>query len=218
MIPGGWHGGWAFDPIMEKMQKLGHQLLPLTLPGLETSGSNADQIINLDAHIDHVVDYILSKNLKDIILAGHSYGGLVITGVADRIPEKIKTLVYIDAYIPENGDSCWSLTSDIYRELFITGVQKDGIWVGVPPGTESRRVPHPMASYLQSIHLKGAYKRVLNRVLIYAGGWAATPFKNQFERLKSNADWHVETLMCGHNIMREQPDELVAILNKIAAY
>jgi len=216
MIPGGWHGGWAFDSIKERLEKLGHKLLALTLPGLESDTSNQKKQINLDTHIQYVVDLLTAQDLHNVILCGHSYGGLVITGVADKIPEKIHSLVYIDAYIPENGDSCWKLTSDIYRDLFVQGVGHDGFTVAVPTGTETRRMPHPMATFLQSIRLNGDYKQICNRTLIYASGWEATPFKNQYEARKSSPDWHIEIINCGHNIMKEAPERLTTILHELA--
>lgn len=217
MIPGGWHGGWAFDPIKERLEKMGHQLLALTLPGLESDPFNPKEPINLDTHIQFVVDQLIELDLYNVILCGHSYGGLVITGVADKVPEKIHSLVYIDAYIPENGDSCWKLTSDIYRDLFVAGASQDGFTVAVPSGTENRRVPQPLATFMQSLQLNGHYKQICHRTLIYASGWAATPFKNQYETRKNSPDWHVETINCGHNIMKEAPDSLTAILHALAA-
>lgn len=216
LIPGGWHGGWCFDPIKEKLEKKGHIVLPLTLPGLDNDPLDQNSIINLDTHIQFVVDQIMDQGLNNVILCAHSYGGLVITGVADQLPEKIDTLVYIDAYIPENGDSCWTLTSDIYRALFIAGVSKDGFTVAVPPGTDNRRVAHPMATFMQSLHLNGNYKQVSSRIFIYASGWEATPFKKQFNALKDNPEWHIKTIHCGHNIMKEAPDQLATMLHEVA--
>ena len=214
MIPGGWHGGWSFDPIKESLEQTGLPFIPLTLPGLENPTPVQRQIINLDTHIQFVVDQIMAQNLSQVILCAHSYGGLVITGVADQIPERIHSLVYIDAYIPENGDSCWKLTSDIYRELFIAGVSHDGHTVAVPSGTDNRRVPHPMATFMQALRLTGKYKQIRNRTFIYASGWEATPFRKQFEALSTNPEWHIETIHCGHNVMKEAPEKLAAILQE----
>ncbi len=91
-IPGGWHGAWAFDPITERLGKLGKKHFSLTLPGLETEPVTQNQIINLDTHIQYVADFVLKENIDNIILCGHSYAGMVIAGVADRIPERIDSL------------------------------------------------------------------------------------------------------------------------------
>jgi pimeloyl-ACP methyl ester carboxylesterase len=213
-IPGGWHGGWAFDSVTEKLTKDGNKSVSLTLPGLEDQPNISNQTINLDTHIQFVVDFFIQEDITNVILCGHSYAGLVITGVADQIPERIRTLVYIDAYIPKNGDSCWSLTSDAYRELFVTGASNDGYTVAVPPGTDNRRRPQPLATFMQSLRLTGNYQQIPNRIFIYLTGWEGTPFAKQFETLKNSPDWHIETVHCRHNIMREDPDTLVEILKK----
>jgi pimeloyl-ACP methyl ester carboxylesterase len=211
-IPGGWHGGWVFDPITERLREFKKKCFSLTLPGLESEPIEQNRMINLTTHIQFVIDFLLKENINDVILCGHSYAGLVITGVADEIPERIHALVYIDAYVPKNGDSCWSLTSEEYRHRFVAGAANDGFIVAVPPGIENRRRPHPLATFVQSLHLNGKYERILNRAFIYLTGWEGTPFTNQYERLKDSLNWHVETIDSMHNVMRENPDRLTDIL------
>jgi hypothetical protein len=140
---------------------------------------------------------------------------MVMAGVADRLPERIYSLVYIDAYVPKNGDSCYTLTSEAYKELFITGAGGDGFTVAVPPGTENRRRPHPLATFMQKLQLSGNYQRIRNRIFIYMSGWEQTPFRKQSEELKNAAGWHVETVHCAHNIMREDPEKLTEILTGV---
>jgi len=215
LIPGGWHGAWAFDPLINRLNILKKKCIALTLPGLETETVNYDNPINLDTHIQFVVDFFTQQNLTDVILCGHSYAGLVITGVADKIPDKIGALVYIDAYVPENGDSCWSLTSDAYRNIFATGAGEDGFTVAVPPGLDNRRRPQPLATFMQGIQLTGKHTQVKNRSFIYLSGWAGTPFTNLYERLQQLNDWHTESIHCAHNVMKEDPDELMNVLCRL---
>ena len=214
-IPGGWHGAWTYDPIIKRMGLLKRKCIALTLPGLEAKPKNQNKPINLDTHIQFVIDFLKRKNSTDVILCGHSYAGLVITGVADKIPEKIYGLVYIDAYAAENGDSCWSLTSDAYRNLFVTGAGKDGLTVDNPPGKDSRRRPHPLASFMQNVRLNGNHRKIHNRAFIFLSGWAGTPFFKQYENLKKSKCWHVETIQSVHNVMKEHPDELTNVLCKL---
>lgn len=211
-IPGGWHGEWAFAPITERLRELNRKCYSLTLPGLELKPTEQNRMINLTTHIQFVTDFILQKNISNVVLCGHSYAGMVITGVADRIHERIYSLVYIDAYVPKSGDSCWSLTSEVYRQYFVTGAASDGFTVADRPGVDNRRRPHPLATFMQSVQLNGNYERILNRTFIYLSGWEGTPFTNQYERLKDSPGWHVETINCRHNIMKECPDRLIDIL------
>jgi pimeloyl-ACP methyl ester carboxylesterase len=214
-IPGGWHGGWVYDLVTENLERLGKRCIALTLPGLEVQAGIPARIINLDTHIQFVVDFLLKENLSKVILCGHSYAGLVITGVADQIPERIFALVYIDAYIPKDGDSCWSLTSEEYRQRFVAGAANDGFTVADRPGLDNRRRPHPLATFMQGLHLKGDYERICNRTFIYLSGWEASPFVKQYENLKDSPEWHVETIHCAHNVMKKRPDELVNILYRL---
>ena len=211
-IPGGWHGAWVYEPITENLERLGKTCISLTLPGLEADPEIQHRFINLDTHIQFVVDFLSKKNLTNVILCGHSYAGLVITGVADKIPERIHALVYIDAYIPKDGDSCWSLTSEVYRQRFVAGAGNDGFNVADRPGLDKRRRPHPLATFMQTLKLNGNHERILNRAFIYLSGWEQSPFVKQYEDLKNSPDWHVETIHCGHNVMKERPDKLVDIL------
>ncbi|SEW52832.1 alpha/beta fold hydrolase [Chitinophaga arvensicola] len=214
-IPGGWHGAWAYDPVRERLAQSRKKSMSFTLPGLEAQPGIPDKGINLDTHIQFVTDVLLKENLREVILCGHSYAGLVITGVADKIPDRIHALVYIDAYVPADGDSCWSLTSDVYRQRFVTGASIDGFTVANPPGSDTRRRPHPLATFMQTLKLTGNYERVVNRTFIYLSNWEGSPFVKQYERLKNDPGWHVEKIHCAHNVMRDRPDELVDILCRL---
>lgn len=216
-IPGGWQGAWAFDPITERLTKLGKKCFALTLPGLEIEHQEQNRIINLDTHIQFVVDFIARENLSNVILCGYSYSGMVITGCADQIPERILALVYIDAYVPKHGDSCWTLTNDIFRNIFAAGAGGDGVTVAVPSGGDIRRRPHPLGAFMQNLTLNGNQEKITNRALIYHTGWADTPFTAQYELLKNSPNWQVETLDCGHNAMRESPDKLSQLLCDLEA-
>jgi len=128
-----------------------------------------------------------------VILAATVIAALSLPELETKfLKEYARSSIYIDAYIPENGDSCWKLTSEIYRDLFIAGASYNGYTLGVPFGTDNRRVPHPLATFMQSIKLLDNYKKIQNLTLIYASGWEATPFKNQFEARKNSPDWHIE--------------------------
>jgi pimeloyl-ACP methyl ester carboxylesterase len=144
MVPGGWQGGWVFESVAAELRRNGHQVEAVTLSGLELDGPvGVGDPPNLDTHIDQVAELIDSGDQTPVALCGHSYGGMVIAGVADRLGDRLDQLVFIDAYVPDDGDSCWSLTSDSFRELFIAGARADGgAWPGSPFGTLTERLRH----------------------------------------------------------------------------
>jgi pimeloyl-ACP methyl ester carboxylesterase len=216
LVPGGWHGGWDYQPVTERLRRLGHTVHAISLPGLESEQPAQQPAvvvggINLDTHIEHVATVVRSIP-DDVVLCGHSYGGMAVTGVADRMPERIGRLVYIDAFVPSHGQSWWDLANEHYRSVVIDGARADGLMVAVPPGLDQRARPHPLASFLQEVQLTGAHRGVPRRTLIFASGWDATPFRDQYARLRDDPAWEIHELTTGHNVMREAPDALTAIL------
>jgi pimeloyl-ACP methyl ester carboxylesterase len=217
LVPGGWQGGWVFDSVAAELRQRGHDVEAVTLAGLELDGSvDPTRPPNLDAHIDQVAETITGGDDGPVALCGHSYGGMVVAGVADRLGDRLDELVFIDAYVPEDGDSCWSLTSDRFREIFIANSRGDGRWVAVPEGLDPRARPHPLASFVQSISLKGRDGHALGRTFISGGAWAGSPFKVLTERLRKDPGWRVEEIPVGHNIARRDPHALAAALAALA--
>ncbi|HEX5191330.1 MAG TPA: alpha/beta hydrolase [Solirubrobacteraceae bacterium] len=212
LVPGGWHGGWDFRPVTDRLRARGQPVYELTLSGVGERSHIPAGLVNLDTHIEDVIRVLEQEDLHDVVLCGHSYGGMVIAGVADRARERIDRLVYIDAYVPDDGDSCFSLTSPRYRQLFLDGARRDGSAVDPPAGLDPRTTSHPIATFLQAISLSGRQHDVRRRDYVYLSGWSGTPFTNVYARLRHDDRWHVYELATGHNAMREAPDELAAIL------
>ena len=208
LVPGGWQGAWAFDEVASLLTKSGHRARPLTLAGL---GDDPVPWANLAQHIREAAAAVQACD-GEVVLAGHSYGGMVVSGAADVAPEKIRALVYSDAYVPASGDSVWSLTSPRFREAFIAGAAADGLSCAPPAGLDARCRPHPMASFLQAVQLTGRWREVPRKVFIGAFGWDGSPFRELHERLRNDADWQTFAFDCGHNIPRLKPEAFVEIL------
>ena len=218
LVPGGWHGGWYFQPLARQLRQLGHDVYPVTLTGLGERSHLLSASVNLDTHIQDVVSLLECERIEDAILVAHSYGGMVVSGVADRLPERLAALVYCDAYVPEDGDSCFSLAGDVYRQRFLDGAKVDGYSVAAPSRLDPRATAHPLASFLQAIHLTGAWATVRRREFVYLSGWEdLTPFRPTYDRLRSDPAWTVHTLPVGHNIIGQAPDKLLEILLNVAS-
>lgn len=213
LVPGGWHGGWAFDAVSKLLVSKGHEVQALTLSGL---GEDASTGINLDRHIDDAVQALRERDAR-AVLVGHSYGGMVITGAADKEPARVAALVYADAYVPDDGASLWSITSQIYRERFIAGVAADGLNCAPPAHLDSRCRPHPIATFLQAIKLTGNWRNVPSKTFIAAFGWEASPFLGLYERLRLDPEWVTHRLDCAHDIARLAPEAFADILLKTLA-
>lgn len=112
LVPGGWQGGWRNAAVARKLRAQGYEVFTPTLTGLGERVHLANSVTNLDTHIEDIANVIRFEDLTEVILCGHSYAGMVITGVADKLSERIAALVYIDAFVPRDGDSWWDLAGD----------------------------------------------------------------------------------------------------------
>jgi pimeloyl-ACP methyl ester carboxylesterase len=137
---------------------------------------------------------------------------MVITGVADRMPERIAKLVYVDAFVPDNGDSWWALAGEKYRQFANEHPSADGLGVTPPENRDPRGVPHPMGAFRQSIRLTGRWKDVREKIFIYASGWSDTPFTSTYERLRKDSTWRVTSVPTGHNVIGEAPEDFLSIV------
>lgn len=215
LVHGGWRGGWTFAPIARTLRGLGHEVFTPTLTGLGERVHLACARPNLDTHITDVANVLIYEKLTDVILCAHSYAGMVVSGVADRLPERIAALVYVDAFVPDDGDAWWDLAGDYFRKLAIDGSAEDGLGVASPPGTDPRRVPHPLAAFRQSIRLTGRWKEVPEKMFIYASDWEATPFTPTYERLKGDRGWMVKSLPTGHDVFGQAPDAFLTFIREL---
>jgi pimeloyl-ACP methyl ester carboxylesterase len=215
LIPGGWRGGWTFADFVARLKRAGHEAYAVTLSGLDVVLGPSDANINLDTHIADVIELLAVEDLSEVILCSHSYGGMVAAGVADRAPERIAALAYLDAFVPMDGQSWWDLANEHFRQLIIENARHDGLTVEPPAGRDPRRKPHPIGSFLQALHLTRAEKP-MPRTFAYATGWSATPFTAQYERLRDDPAWQVHTLACSHDVINEAADEVFEILTQMA--
>jgi len=229
LVHGAWGGGWGFTPMANAMRRRGHDVFTPTLTGLGERAHLVSGTVNLSTHIEDICNVIKYERLKDFVLAGHSYGGMVIAGVADRLPDRIRSLVYIDAFLPENGRSLFDYTSAVNQQrLDDAGLKHGGIGLSPPgpwvmPGAsaaeraeiEALRGPQPLATCLQKIALTGAGEAIGNRMYVFAANNPGGPFRQFYDRVRGAPGWKTAEIDCGHGIHREQPEALMALLESM---
>ena len=215
LIPGGWHGGWYFESFAAALRARGHRAYPVTLPGLGERRHLLGPSVNLDTHIDDVVQLLNTEQLEDVVLLGHSYGGMVLSGVIDRAADRVAAAIYSDAYVPADGQSCFELTSDLFRRMFLEGAAQDGFSVPPPEGGDPRRTPHPLATFLQRVRLTHA-PPAIRRGFVYLSAWPDSPFASVHDRLCRDPAWQTYQLPVGHNVLREASSELLEIALEFA--
>lgn len=218
LVPGALHGGWWFEPLARELRDRGHRAHALTLTGLGDRRREASGPVNLDTHVEDVLAVLELHRTEDAVLVGHSYGGMVISGVADRAPGRVAGLVYADAFVPRDGESAYDICDAQWRARYLEGAAGNGHEVvGLHPSLDPRTTPQPLATLLQRIRLTGAGDTVARRTYVHAAAFEGTPFVPTYERLAADPAWTVHTLPVGHDLVREAPGELLEIVLAAAA-
>ncbi|MFI9331664.1 alpha/beta fold hydrolase [Kitasatospora sp. NPDC052868] len=213
LVPGMLHGAWWYRPITDGLRAAGHEVYPLTLTGVSERGHLNNGAVNLETHIQDVLSTLEAERLTDVVLVGHSYGGMVLSGVADRAPERIRALVYADAFAPRDGESAYGIVNEIWKQRYLAGAAVgDGTTVlGLSPFLDPRATVHPVATLFQRVSLTGALDAVTRRTYIHAERFEDSPLAETYERLREDPSWTVHTLPVGHDLVREAPEEFLKI-------
>jgi pimeloyl-ACP methyl ester carboxylesterase len=221
LVHGAWHGGWCWNKLVPLLQALGHRAIPVTLTGLGDRAHLIDPSVDLRTHVTDVVSTLEMEDLHDVVLVGHSYGGMVICGAAERASKRIRRLVYLDALVPKHGQSAFDLNSVQFREkreqeakqtgdgykiapmIDILGITdaKDLAWV------RARLRPQPIETFRQPVDAPAFAARVPSTfILCKQFGFADTA-----ERCRRGG-WPVLEVDCGHDAMIVKPRELSELL------
>ena len=217
-VHGAWGGSWDWREVDSLLTAQGHRVYRPALTGLGERVHLASAHIGLGTHIDDVVNAIVWENLRGIVLVGHSYGGMVITGVADRVPDRIGRLVYLDAFLPDSGESLLTL-SDSGGAAFLHANTRDGFIV--PPwvtdqGIVPRDVPQPLRTFADTLRLFNPASRRLPAAYVLTVEPGRTP--DAFQRFADRAarrGWRVYNMAADHIPERSAPAALVALLGRI---
>ncbi len=228
LVHGAWHGGWAWQRVADRLRARGHSVYTPTLTGLGERTHLLRPGINLSQHIADVLGVVKYERLNDIALVGHSYGGCVISGVAEAAPDAIRSIVFLDAFIPDNGDATVDLVQPAVQMVIRAAVErgdttvpvrnaaafnvneKDCAWV------DSLATPQPIGTMTEKITLTGARDRIPKKTYIRASGYPNVSFDKAHARVKADSAWRTYEVPCGHDVMIDAPDRLTEILLEVA--
>ena len=215
IVHGAWGGGWDWRTVDSLLTKDGYKVVRVTLTGLGERHHLASPNVGLYTHIDDVVNKILWDDMKDVILLGHSYGGMVITGVADRIPERIKRLVYVDAMLPDSGESVRSLQTDTtFIHNLTRGDYTVPMWVQ-DTTVIPRDVPMSLKTFTDTLRLVNPAGRKVpaSYILTFEPQVNPDPFQRFADRAAKRG-WPVTRMQGDHIVERTNPTGLVALLER----
>jgi len=230
IVHGAYGGAWSWNKfVVPMLREAGHTVFPVTLTGLGERTHLSSPDVTLDTHIQDVVNVLFYENLTDVILAGHSYGGNVITGVADRVPERIRQLVYLDAATPSDGQASADNMPGRRQQIEEQARREGDGWkvpVGeVPPDqpdeitewARPRRSPMPIKTMTTPVTLTRG-ETTLPRAFVYCtvGKTPGSPQVTRAERVKNDPRWQYFELETGHNLHYTAPKETVEILLELA--
>jgi pimeloyl-ACP methyl ester carboxylesterase len=221
LVHGAWHGGWCWKRVRKALQALGHDVFTPTLTGVADRAHLLSPQVDLETHINDVVNLIRWEELSDVVLCGHSYGGCVISGVADRVPDRIGALVYLDAFVLENGQSVHDILPAPARDSQLEQARASGEGWKVPPipaeafhvnaqdlhWVNRQCTMQPLATFQQRLQLSGKIAGIKNITFILASAWAPAPFGYFYEQAKAKG-WRTVTMDCGHDVMLDLPEQL----------
>jgi len=232
LVQGAWEGGWYWRFVAQRLRGRGYEVFAPSLTGLGDRAHLLTPSVDLSTHIADILAIIESHELEDVVLAGHSYGGMVISGVAARASDRIKALVYLDAFLPADGQCVLDLVSRERRGQFEALAAERGEGWRIPPipaavwGIEDPEhaawldrlsSDQPLAAMREPVSLTGAEAKIGRRIYVRAGGYDPSPFKQFADRVEADGAWTLHTIDSHHFLMFSHPDEVAAILLDAAA-
>jgi len=227
LVHGAWHGGWCWSRVAPLLRDAGHQVHTPTLTGLGEGAAPPTPTVDLDTHVSDVLELLASEDLTEVALVGHSYGGMVITAVADRAAGRLAHLVYLDAFVPQDGQCVLDLVTPEVAALSREQARTvgDGWLVPALPlefwgVTDAADVewatplmrPQPLGTLEQPLGLSGGGAASLPRTYIGTDH----PMLQRFaERARAEGGWRSRHLATGHDAMITKPREVAAMLLEI---
>lgn len=218
LVHGATGGGWDWKKVADHLQSSGHQVFRPTLTGLGERMHLAAPNVNLSTHIRDIENLILFERLQNVVLVGHSYGGVVISGVLHKMPDKLSAVVYLDAMLPKDGMSAFDVTQSREENVAV----KNGLmyfpWLG-PENVFPRDVPHPLRSFSEPVVMDNPAAANIHGAFVTFRDPTTSrllPFVASSKKRAQSNDWLICELASDHNPQRHMPARLAALIERAA--
>ena len=231
LVHGTGHGGWCWRFIVPLLRAAGHDVYTPTLTGLGASSHLLDELnrISLDTHVKDITNMLFYEDISKVVLVGHSYGGMVITGVAAKEPQRLAQLVYLDAYLPLEGENNIALWPADQKQKYYTDLALDirfrqpiaSSMLGITDPNlsewvQERLTPHPYSTYEDPPPSGTPQSSSIPRTYIHCTLGSLSSWMEPFAARARKLKWNVHTMAVGHEVMITHPHELAEILLRIA--
>lgn len=228
LVHGAWSGAHTYRRVRPLLACHGHEVFTPSLTGLGERAHLTSPLVNLTTHITDIANQLSYEDLRQVVLVGHSYGGCVITGALAHVADRVRHLVYLDAFVPADGESLYDLTG----QQASTSARLDVPWL-VPPlerefddpeeaaWTLARRRPHPVGCFTEPVRLERPledypFTRTYIKATAELRGPRDDAFWNAAERAKDSSSWRYREIASNHMVPNNRPRELAAILLELA--
>ena len=232
LIHGAWHGGWCWQRVATALQAKGHKVYAPSLTGLADRSHLLSNSINLDTHIADIVNLFKWEDLRNAVLVAHSYGGWPVSGAIEQLLDRVSSIVYVDAFMPADGERGFDLTSQTFQQQLREAVAKGEAGRPVPQGNAFRildpkdvawvagkMTPQPVGVAMQPVKNTAAREKVARKTYIRAPAYPQPSFDQYLARCKADSSWRTYSFApseAGHDIMVDAPVKLAQILMDVA--
>jgi pimeloyl-ACP methyl ester carboxylesterase len=229
LVHGAWGGSWTWREVASRLSAAGHEVHAPTLTGLAERSHVAPEDVNLSSHIADIAGLLHYENLSNVMLVGHSYGGMVVTGAADREPDRIAGVCYIDAFVPHSGQSLFDLSGPERAASHRAAAQAHDGGHSVPrPANPANSMPssaaqfghlftpQPLATMSEPFVAKNPGRVPAQRHYALCRAYNPSPFHAIAARVKTQPEWTYSEFDALHDLIRTHPDEVSQLVLKLA--
>jgi hypothetical protein len=227
LVHGSYHGGWCWRRVADILEGRGHKVYAQSLTGLGDRSHLLSKDVDLETHITDIANLVTWEDLKNICLVAHSYAGFPATGALEHVHDRVGSIVWLDAFIPENGQKQIDYASAFGRESMLKALDKSEFSIKPPPAKafsvsekdyawlEAKMTPHPIGTATQAIRLTGKIQTIARRTFIRVPHYAQPAFDKALAECQADKSWQtIINQTSGHDVMVDQPQWLADILLK----
>ena len=228
LVHGASAGGWCWRRVADRLEARGHKVYTPTLTGLGERSHLMSGMITLETHITDIVNVFRWEDLADVVLVGHSYGGWIVSGAAEQMEGRISSIVFLDAFMPENGQRVLDTNSERSKAEVAAAVAKGEVSRPAPDAGvwkvnerdrawfNAKATAQPVGVAFTPIRLTGARDRIARKTYVRALGYDMALFDRFYARCKADPSWRTFEVDCGHEVMIDLPDRCTEILLEVA--